>query len=242
MTQYTQDDLQKLTQWDTPTICNGLEIICPERRAYGFTTEPLVCLDPSLPSVIGHARTATIRAAVPSTGNESDDKTLRLNYYEYIAKGRNTSSQSDNNGPSIVVIEDLDSTPGFGAFWGEVNTNIHKGLGAMGCVTNGSMRDLPDAAPGFQLLAGQVGPSHAYVHLVDFGNTVTVNNMTVSDGDIIHMDQHGAVVVPPEAVTQLPGAIELITRREAVIISAAQSPDFSFEVLRESLSSAAEIH
>ncbi len=241
MTHYTQEDLLTLQQWDTPTICNGLEIICPERRAYGFTTEPLVCLDPSLPPVIGYARTATIRAAVPSTGNEADDKTLRLNYYEYVAKGLKDNPQPDSS-PSIVVIEDLDSTPGFGAFWGEVNTNIHLGLGAKGCVTNGSMRDLTDSAAGFQLLAGQVGPSHAYVHLVDFASTVTVNNMTVSDGDIIHMDQHGAVVVPPEAVIALPGAIELISKREAVIISAAQSTDFSFEKLRDAMAGAAEIH
>ena len=241
MTQYAQEDLIKLQQWDTPTICNGLEIICPERRAYGFTTEPLVCLDPSLPPVVGYARTATIRAAVPSAGNEADDKALRLNYYEYVAKGLKNGND-DTSGPSVVVIEDLDSSPGFGAFWGEVNTNIHLGLGAKGCVTNGSMRDLTDSAAGFQLLAGQVGPSHAYVHLVDFANTITVNNMTVSNGDIIHMDQHGAVVVPPEAVTALPAAIELISRREAVIISAAQAADFSFEKLRDAMADASDIH
>lgn len=241
MTLYTQEDMFKLQQWDTPTICNGLEIICPQRRALGFTTEPLVCLDASLPPVIGYARTATIRATAPSTGNEADNKKLRLNYYEYIAKGTTDGTDSGKS-PSVVVIEDLDSTPGFGAFWGEVNTSIHLGLGAKGCVTNGSMRDLPDAAPGFQLLAGRVGPSHAHVHLIDFSHTVTVNNMTVSDGDIIHMDLHGAVVVPPEAVTQLPEAIDLISKREAVILSAARSADFSFEKLRDSMADASEIH
>ena len=227
------DDLQKLTQWDTPTICNGLELVCPERRAIGFTTEPLVCLNPSLAPVIGYARTATIRAAGPSINTADDDKDLRIGYYEYVANG---------DSPTVVVIQDLDSTPGFGAFWGEVNTHIHRGLGVAGCVTNGSMRDVPDSATGFQLLANRIGPSHAHVHVAGFGAEVTVHNMTVCDSDIIHMDQHGAVVVPAHAVTELPAAIELISRREAKILEAAKSADFDITRLKDALKEAGEIH
>ncbi len=233
MSQLALDDLYRLTQWDTPTICNGLELVCPERRASGFTTEPLVSLDPSLAPVIGYARTARIRATSPSTQSADEVRDLRLNYYEYVASGAK---------PSIVVIEDLDVTPGYGAFWGEVNTHIHRGLGAAGCVTNGSMRDLTDSASNFQLLAGRVGPSHAHVHLVDFGGDVCIHNMSVKDGDIIHMDVHGAVVVPEHAVPELPAAIDLISRREAKIISAAKADDFSFEKLRTAMASATEIH
>lgn len=229
----TLEALNRLTQWDTPTICNGLELVCPERRAFGFTTEPLVSLAPSMSPVIGYARTARIRAAAPSTNSEATNKTLRLKYYEYVASGER---------PSIVVIEDLDITPGFGAFWGEVNTHIHRGLGAAGCVTNGSMRDLPDSAANFQLLAGRVGPSHAHVHLIDFGGDVTVQNMSVCNGEIIHMDQHGAVVIPEHAVTELPAAIDLISRREEKIISAAKADDFDFEKLRAAMANAGEIH
>ncbi len=229
----SEDDLQKLTQWDTPTICNGLELVCPERRATGFTTEPLVCLNPSLTPVIGYAKTATIRAVSPSVKSPEHDKDLRIGYYEYVADGTR---------PAIVVIQDLDSTPGFGAFWGEVNTHIHRGLGVAGCVTNGSMRDIPDAATGFQLLANRIGPSHAHVHVTGFGTEVTVHNMTVCSGEIIHMDQHGAVVVPADAVTKLPAAIELISRREAKILDAAKSTDFDISKLRSALKEAGEIH
>jgi len=229
----SEDDLQKLTQWDTPTICNGLELVCPERRAIGFTTEPLFCLAPSLTPAIGYVKTATIRAASSSTQSPEDDKDLRIGYYEYVADGAR---------PAIVVIQDLDSTPGFGAFWGEVNTHIHRGLGVVGCVTNGSMRDIPDSATGFQLLANRIGPSHAHVHVTGFSAQVTVHNMTVNDGDIVHMDQHGAVVVPANAVTQLPAAIDLISRREAKILDAAKSSDFDINRLRNALKEAGEIH
>ena len=230
----TAKALALLTKWDTPTICNGLEIVCPERRATGFTTLPMVSLDPSLPPVIGYARTARIRAAAPNTADEASARTLRMDYYEYVANGGPT--------PSIVVIEDLDASPGFGAFWGEVNTTIHKGLGAAGAVTNGSIRDLQDSARGFQLLAGCVGPSHAHVHLVDFAGDVTVHNMSVSHGDIVHADCHGAVVVPAHAVAALPAAIDLISRREAEILNAAKADDFSIDKLRAAMASAGEIH
>ncbi len=230
----TAKALALLTKWDTPTICNGLEIVCPERRATGFTTLPMVSLDPSLPPVIGYARTARIRAAAPNTADEASARTLRMDYYEYVANGGPT--------PSIVVIEDLDASPGFGAFWGEVNTTIHKGLGAAGAVTNGSIRDLQDSARGFQLLAGCVGPSHAHVHLVDFAGDVTVHNMSVSHGDIVHADCHGAVVVPAHAVAELPAAIDLISRREAEILNAAKADDFSIDKLRAAMASAGEIH
>jgi regulator of RNase E activity RraA len=233
VTPVDRDALNRLCQWDTPTICNGLELVYPERRASGFTTEPLVCLHPDMPPVIGYARTARIRATSPDLDSPEAARDRRLKYYEYVASG---------DEPTIVVIEDLDSNPGYGAFWGEVNTHVHRGLGVRGCVTNGSMRDLPDSAEHFQLLAGRIGPSHAHVHVVDFNVTVTVQNMSVTHGDIIHMDQHGAVVVPAEAVSALPDAIDLISRREAEIINAAKKDDFSFDKLRAALNSSADIH
>jgi regulator of RNase E activity RraA len=224
----TSEDLAALTQWDTPTICNALEIVVPERRGFGFTVEPLVCLDPGLPPIVGYARTATIRATAPPPGPID-----RMPYYEYIASGE---------APRVVVIQDLDPAPGVGAFWGEVNTAVHKGLGAAGVVTNGSCRDLPDSAPGFQVLAGRVGPSHAHVHVVDFQVPVSVHGMAVEHNDIIHADQHGAVVVPAEAVRQIPEAIALISRREAVILEAARGPDFDIEKLKAATGTAKDIH
>ena len=38
--------------WDTPTICNALEVVAPHRRATGFTVEHLHCLDPALEPIV----------------------------------------------------------------------------------------------------------------------------------------------------------------------------------------------
>ena len=231
MFELSPDLIAELKSVDTPTVCNALEILVPDRRGYGFTTKPLVCTRPGLGPVVGRARTATIRAAHPSDPS-SDQAYAHDGYYAYIDAGPK---------PSIVVIQDLDEERGYGSFWGEVNSNIHKGLGCHAVITNGSVRDLPDIAAGFQMLADRVCPSHAFVHVVDYSRPVTVAGMRVSDGDVIHADQHGAVVIPHEVCKDVKQAANLIARRERVVISAAQQPGFDVESLRRAQREAAGI-
>lgn len=222
--------LAQLATIDTPTVCNALEVVVPKRRGYGYTVEPLVCTRPELGVMVGYARTATIRAQHPA-----DPRPNPGDYYDYI----------DNGGPkpAISVIQDLDGEArGYGSFWGEVNSNIHKGLGCLGVITDGSVRDLPDVAAGFQMLADRVGPSHAFVHVVAFGGSISVCGMQVNDGDLIHADQHGAVVIPHDVADKVMDAAAGIARREAVIINAAKQPGFNIEKLRAAQGSAAEIH
>ena len=229
----TAEDLAVLTRWDTPTICNALEEIVLERRGHGFTTQHLFPLDPNLPPVCGFVRTATIRAAAAPPESDAEMAAKRTAYYEYVAAGPM---------PTIAVIQDLDPQPGIGAFWGEVQTTVHNGLGVLGAVTNGSFRDLPDSARGFNLIGGKVGPSHAYVHLVDIDCLVTVHGLTVSTNDIVHMDQHGALKIPADAVKKIPTAIDLISRREQVIIEAARAENFDIEKLKSAIGQTADIH
>ena len=226
---FTAADLQLLTQWDTPTICNALELIVPERRAIGFTVEPMVPLHPAAAPVIGLARVGTVRAKEPPRGEVAE----RIAWYEYVA---------DAALPTIVVIQDLDDRPGYGAFWGEVNTNLHFKLGALGCVTNGSFRDLAASAKDFQIIGGRVGPSHAHIHVVDFGKPVNVFGMQAAHDDVIHADVHGAVVIPAHCVRLLPEKIDLVSRREKVILDLCASKEFSVETLRKALTQAKEIH
>ena len=225
----TKEQLEALAAWDTPTICNGLEVVAPERRTTGFTTKPFAVLRPDMKPIVGVARTATIRAMEPVAGGKEN----RSNYYGYVA---------DADLPVVIVMQDLDHVTGFGAFWGEVNTTIHKGLGALGCVTNGSFRDVEDSAPGFQLLGGMVAPSHGWVDVVDYGGQVNVHGMAAQHNDVIHADQHGAVVIPEDAVAKLPDAIDMLTRKEAVILEAARSDDFDIEALRAALATSVDIH
>ncbi len=226
--------LEALGRYDTPTVCNALELVAPERRLTGYTVRPLVCPFPDLPPIVGYARTATIRATAPSGRRAEEERALRLAYYEYVGSGP---------APRISVIQDLDAEmAGYGAFWGEVHSAVHKALGCLGVVTDGSIRDIPQWAEGFQALAGMIGPSHAHVHLAGFGDVVRVAGMTVRSGDLIHADRHGAVVVPIDIADKVPAAAELCARREEPILAVARSKDFSLAGLRAALARANEIH
>jgi regulator of RNase E activity RraA len=119
---------------------------------------------------------------------------------------------------------------------------VHKGLGLLGCVTDGSIRDIDQWAPGFQVLAGSIGPSHAHVHLADFGKEVRVAGMVVRSGDIVHADRHGAVTIPEAMAAKLPAACDLLARKEAVILEMARAPGFNVAKLREALAKQDEIH
>ncbi len=222
-------DLNALRQWDTPTICNGLELIAPERRSIGFTEEQMVAAERKLPPIVGLARTGLIRAKEPPRGPIPS----REDWYDYVAA---------EDFPTIAALQDVDDRPGHGAFWGEVQSTVHLALGVLGCVTNGSFRDLEMLAPGFQIIGGRIGPSHAHVHLVQMRCEANIFGMAVSHDDVIHADVHGAVVVPGAAVKQLPEAIELVARREKVILEMARSAGFNSVKMREALKRVSQIH
>ncbi len=185
--QVSKQQIEFLQSMDTPTVCNVIEMVAPERRGHGYTIHHLHCPFPDLPPMVGFAKTVTFAARKPHGMDGAGYMAKRLDYLDYVAAEPR---------PAVMVMHDLDEPKGHGAFWGEVQSNVHKALGALGVVTDGSIRDIPQIAPGFQMLAGSIGPSHAYVHVVDFGLEVTVHGMAVRSGDLIHADRHGAVVVP----------------------------------------------
>src|SRR5580692_1845701 len=220
-TMVTESQFAFLRSIDTPTVCNLIEIVAPERRGAGYTASHLRCPFPDLPPMVGFAKTATIRARDPVSGPSYMQK--RLDYLDYVAAAPR---------PSVVVIEDKDEPAGYGAFWGEVQTNVHKALGCLGTVTNGSIRDIAAVAEGFQMLAGSIAPSHAYVHVVEFGIPVTIAGMAVKSGDLIHADRHGAIVVPTDKVDAMKTALDGLMKQEARIITAARAPGATVETIK----------
>jgi len=226
----TQSLFEHLRKFDTPTICNALEIAVGGRFTTGFTRERLTSCNPKLPPIVGYARTLTVRCSVPF---DPVGRKERLQaYYDYLAQGQ---------GPTVAVVQDVDSQPGLGAFWGEVNTNVHWGLGCVGAITNGSMRDLDMMHPQFQCLAATLSPSHAYIQVIDFGRQVDVLGMSVNSGDIVHADYHGAVVIPAAALEKLPAAIDLMARKEKVILDAARAPGFNAQKMREAMAASEQV-
>ncbi len=222
----SKEEFEFLRSIDTPTVCNLVEIVTPARRGAGYTARHLHCPFPDLPPMVAFARTVTIKAKDAFGMGDAGYIQRRLDYLDYVAAEPR---------PTVMVIEDLDDDPGYGAFWGEVQSNVHQALGCLGTITNGSVRDIPMIPPGFQMLAGSIGPSHAYVHMVDYGGEVHVHGMTVRSNDLIHADRHGAVVVPADKIGEMKTALVGLAEREAKIIKAARAPDMTVEKLKAAI-------
>ncbi|SLN42120.1 RraA family protein [Ruegeria meonggei] len=216
--------LTLLRKVDTPTICNAIEVAQGKRGFNAFTRGTMLCSAPSEPAVVGYARTAKIAAVHPPAEAPEIIKARRMAYYKYMA---------DGPAPSVAVIEDVDFPNCIGAYWGEINTTVHKGFGMAGALTDGVMRDLGDLPQGFPVVAGSVGPSHGFVHVREIDTPVSVFGLTVNPGDLIHADRHGALVIPKDLINQLEAAIQKLLSTERIVLDAASQPGFDFAAFEE---------
>ncbi|MEX2160112.1 MAG: RraA family protein [Dehalococcoidia bacterium] len=216
----TEQELEALGKITTPTIANAIETFDVRDRSAGFMDASVRCMFPELGTMVGYAVTAKISA------RERSDKALPpWAMWEEMAKVP---------GPRIVVIEDLDYPHSIGSFWGEVNGSIYKGLGGVGVVTNGGVRDLPEVrATGFHFFASCVLVSHAHVHLVEVGTPVSIGGLTVAPGDLLHGDEHGVTSIPIEIAREIPAAAERVEAYERRIIDFARSSGVSVDGLRK---------
>ena len=214
----TPDLLALLRRVDTPTVCNAIEVAQGKRGFNVFTRGTMQASDPK-GVIVGYAVTAHIAALTPPTEDPATIRARRMAYYKAMSQGPQ---------PSVAVIEDIDYPHCIGAYWGEVNTTIHKGFGMSGALTNGVMRDLGDIAPDFPVVAGSIGPSHGFVHVRSVNQPVRIMGMDVRAGDLIHADRHGAVVIPPEVIDRLQAAIRKMQDTENLVLGPARAKGFDF--------------
>jgi regulator of RNase E activity RraA len=138
--------------------------------------------------------------------------------------------------PRVVVMQDIDQKPGTGAFLGMAHVNILKALGCVGAVTNGAARELQSIeASGFQVFAGRLAISRAYVHIVEFGGPVEVGGLKIRPGDLIHGDRHGIINVPLDLATKLPEVASRIMEKKQEVIELSKKPGATFEELGQTL-------
>jgi 4-hydroxy-4-methyl-2-oxoglutarate aldolase len=187
-------DLLQLKRWNTPTIYNGWEQITQRNAAAeGFNLEETRDFMPQMGPMVGYAVTVTFEPSNP----KHRETNAWSEYRRYVASVA---------GPKIVVVQDLDKPRVIGAFWGEVNSNIHRALGCVGTIVDGAIRDVDEMAnAGFKALARRMCVGHAFSHPVCWNCEVEVFGRSVKPGDLIHADKHGFLVIPPE---DQPGLLE----------------------------------
>jgi len=220
----TNELLVLLRKLDTPTVCNAIEVAQGKRGFNRFTRGTMQHSRPGEPAIVGFARTAKISGLAPPVEPSDVIRSRRMDYFRSMASG---------DGPTVSVVEDVDFPNCIAGWWGEVHVAVHKGLGMSGAVTNGVMRDLDVMDDGFPVLAGSVGPSHGFVHVLKIGGQVDVMNMKVRQGDLIHADRHGALVIPTDVINVLKKAIETVIASEDIVLTPARKPGFNIEKLEE---------
>ncbi|WP_421983466.1 RraA family protein [Roseibium sp.] len=216
--------LDLLKSVDTPTVCNAIEVAQGRRGFNRFTRGTMLASDPAAGAMAGYARTAKISALAPPTEPADVIKTRRMDYYRYMSEGPR---------PALTVVEDVDYPNAIGAYWGEINTTVHKGLGLSGALTNGVMRDLGDLPEGFLVVAGSVGPSHGFVHVKEIDIPVKIFGLDIRPGELVHADRHGALVIPEDVIPVLASAIGKLLETEKLVLEPARQPGFDFEKFQE---------
>ena len=225
-TPLTPEQLEALRKLDACTLANAIETFHGRLRNEGFTDTSLSCLFPKLPPMAGYAATIKIRGSLPPFAG-SKPYPNRTDWWDYV---RSLPA------PRILAVEDDETRIGIGSLLGAVQVNILRVMGCVGAVTNGSVRDIPAIEHlGFQIFAGGICVSHAYVHIVEFGTPVMVGGLKIHSGDLLHGDLHGVQNIPLKIAEKVPPVAAEIAKAQKKIIELCQSGDSSIEKLRAAI-------
>lgn len=219
-------EFRELQRLDTCIVSNAIERLNARPRNEGSVSGSAVrCIFPKFPPMLGYAVTGRMRSTTaPVSGRAYHEN---LNWWRYVA----TIPE-----PRVIVIQDVDDSPGAGALVGELHAAIGRALHCVGYVSNGAVRDLDAVkARQFHLFAGNVAVSHMYAHVSEYGEPVTIGGLDISPGDLIHGDRHGVHSIPLSVAAQIPEMARQIMREERDLLDFCDSPRFSLQALDEKL-------
>ena len=218
-------DIKNLGAIDSCTVSNAVERLNVRLRNEGFVSCTAQCRFPNLGPMVGYAATGRIRTASPPMTHRCYYD--RMDWWNYVASLPE---------PRVMVLQDVEPTPGVGAFVGEIHASIGRALKCVGSVTNGAGRDLPALeAMGFKLFTGSVAVSHSYAHIIEFGDPVEIGGLKIQSGDLIHADRHGVLTIPLSVAADVPAEAAKIIAEEDELIRFCASPQFSLADLAKRL-------
>ncbi len=209
----TRETLDKLAKFDTPTICNAIELFDVRPRDTGYMDARIRAAFPELPPMVGFAATAAFRSGAPPVGGEA-----------YGTLDHNAATFVDLPGPAVVVFEDLDNPP-VGATFGEVMCSIYRAFGSTGLITSGGGRDLDQVrALEYPVFTGSTICAHAYCHILHLGRPVRVGSLAVDQGDLLHGDANGVTNIPLEIAAEVADVADEFGTMERIVLDYVQGP------------------
>lgn len=219
--------LDKLRTYDTPTICNLIELFEVRPRTAGYMDARIKAAFPEMPTVVGYAATATFRASSrPRSGDGYGSIHTQIERFGELS------------GPPIVVFQDVDD-PSVAATFGEIMCSTYQAFGAVGLITSGSGRDLAQVrAINFPVFTNGFCCSHGYSHIVQVHMPVHVGGVVVQPDDLLHADCNGVTTIPVEIAAELVDIAYDFAAAEAVVLNAlrqsAITPGVYADARRES--------
>ena len=199
--------LDLLAKYDTPTVCNAIELFNVRPRNTGYMDARIRACFPELPPMVGFANTATFRAAAPAATDA------------YSSLEEQIAAFAALPAPPVMVFEDLD-TPCAAATFGEIMCTTYRAFGAVGLITSGTGRDLEQVrALDFPVFTNGAICAHGYCHIPITGVTVTVGGVTIQPGDLLHGDCNGVTTIPLDIAADVAKACGVFMDAEAVIVS-----------------------
>ncbi len=202
----SSDTLAGLAKYDTPTICNVIELFNVRPRNTGYMNASIQACFPQFPPMVGFALTTTFRSmAAPRKGDVYGGMTEQIEKFAELS------------GPPVVVFQDLD-VPCVSATFGEVMCSVYKAYGAKGIITSGAGRDLDQVeALKFPAFTGGTICSHGYCHMLHVNVPVTVGGIVIEPGMLLHGDRNGVSTIPPEIASDVPDACREFAAAEQIV-------------------------
>jgi len=215
----SQSDLHLLRQYDTPTICNVIELFDVRPRNTGYMDRRILACFPEMPPMVGYASTATFRSAAPPREGDA-----------YSSLDEQVAAFSHIPVPPVVVFQDLD-VPSASATFGEIMCATYKASGAVGLVTSGTGRDLDQVrALSFPVFTDGTVCAHGYCHILSAHVPVHVGGITVY---LLHGDRNGVTTIPNNIASEVAHACAEYVAAEAAVLDCLKSGSVSAKALAE---------
>jgi 4-hydroxy-4-methyl-2-oxoglutarate aldolase len=220
----SSDELEALRRIDSATIANAIEPFGVRPLTEGFTGMDIKCMFPELGVMVGYAVTAMVDS---QTEGPKPDRSVLWQ----VIKAIDASPK-----PAVLVYQDAGPRPSHSCHFGDALANLAKRVGAEGLITNGGVRDLPGVREiGFRYFAPGVTVSHGNYRYVSAGEPVEVSGLRVEQGNLIHADENGVVLIPNEIARDVVESARRILETEASTIGYYRGADFTIEGVAQRL-------
>jgi 4-hydroxy-4-methyl-2-oxoglutarate aldolase len=136
--------------------------------------------------------------------------------------------------PVVIVIKDIGPERHRSCHMGEVMATTARALGAVGCVSDGGLRDVVEvrALGGFQYFCPGFVVSHGNPVICEVNVPVTLEGLTLEPGDLVHGDVNGVLVIPGEIADRVAEQAERVRAAERLVLDFVRSPGLTVEKLR----------